>query len=197
MFFPIRHGEAWKEFRTRVQKPVLQPQTVKKYITPIEVVTGDFIKRYTTCLSIIGYYTMEDIVRLQNYNLSSDLFLQYPLFKKQDCIDLRLCLNQYISKSYLLSHNDVFGADKMVDLELREDRCKIFFSKTIVTILFICAIDILIIVSEPRRSCDIADESSIAESRRSKEKTGSCRPTSTMKYINGLLNVSIYLSFYL
>ncbi|KAL0111384.1 hypothetical protein PUN28_012938 [Cardiocondyla obscurior] len=39
------HGESWKEFRTRVQKPVLQPKTVRKYITPIEVVTEDFIKR--------------------------------------------------------------------------------------------------------------------------------------------------------
>ncbi|XP_008206386.1 probable cytochrome P450 301a1, mitochondrial [Nasonia vitripennis] len=39
------HGEPWREFRTRVQKPVLQPQTVKKYITPIEVVTNDFMKR--------------------------------------------------------------------------------------------------------------------------------------------------------
>ncbi|EFN87619.1 Probable cytochrome P450 301a1, mitochondrial [Harpegnathos saltator] len=39
------HGEPWKEFRTRVQKPVLQPQTVRKYIGPIEVVTRDFIKR--------------------------------------------------------------------------------------------------------------------------------------------------------
>nr|XP_034196311.1 probable cytochrome P450 301a1, mitochondrial isoform X1 [Osmia lignaria] len=39
------HGEPWREFRTRIQKPVLQPQTVRKYITPIEVVTSDFIKR--------------------------------------------------------------------------------------------------------------------------------------------------------
>ncbi|XP_011500803.1 PREDICTED: probable cytochrome P450 301a1, mitochondrial [Ceratosolen solmsi marchali] len=39
------HGEQWREFRTRIQKPVLQPQTVKKYITPIEVVTNDFMKR--------------------------------------------------------------------------------------------------------------------------------------------------------
>ncbi|KAL6426027.1 hypothetical protein ACFW04_008960 [Cataglyphis niger] len=39
------HGEQWKEFRTRVQKPVLQPQTIKKYITPIEIVTRDFIRR--------------------------------------------------------------------------------------------------------------------------------------------------------
>lgn len=39
------HGEQWKEFRTRVQKPVLQPQTIRKYITPIEIVTGDFIRR--------------------------------------------------------------------------------------------------------------------------------------------------------
>lgn len=40
-----RHGEPWKEFRSRVQKPVLQPKTVRKYITPIEVVTEDFITR--------------------------------------------------------------------------------------------------------------------------------------------------------
>ncbi|XP_043268885.1 probable cytochrome P450 301a1, mitochondrial isoform X2 [Venturia canescens] len=41
----LEHGEPWKEFRTRVQKPVLQPNTVRKYITPIEVVTRDFINR--------------------------------------------------------------------------------------------------------------------------------------------------------
>ncbi|KAL2715969.1 hypothetical protein V1478_013645, partial [Vespula squamosa] len=41
------HGAPWKKFRTRVQKPVLQPQIVKKYITPIETVTSDFIKRYS------------------------------------------------------------------------------------------------------------------------------------------------------
>ncbi|XP_012279607.1 probable cytochrome P450 301a1, mitochondrial [Orussus abietinus] len=39
------HGESWREFRTRVQKPVLQPQTVRKYIAPIEVVTRDFMHR--------------------------------------------------------------------------------------------------------------------------------------------------------
>ncbi|KYN22783.1 hypothetical protein ALC57_04563 [Trachymyrmex cornetzi] len=39
------HGESWKEFRTRVQKPVLQPKAIRKYITPIEVVTEDFINR--------------------------------------------------------------------------------------------------------------------------------------------------------
>lgn len=39
------HGEPWREFRSRVQKPILQPQTVRKYITPIEVVTNDFIER--------------------------------------------------------------------------------------------------------------------------------------------------------
>ncbi|XP_046748006.1 probable cytochrome P450 301a1, mitochondrial [Diprion similis] len=39
------HGEPWREFRTRVQKPVLQPVTVRKYIQPIGVVTDDFIQR--------------------------------------------------------------------------------------------------------------------------------------------------------
>ncbi|KAK6625927.1 hypothetical protein RUM43_006226 [Polyplax serrata] len=39
------HGEPWREFRTKVQKPVLQIQTVKKYIQPIEEVTCDFINK--------------------------------------------------------------------------------------------------------------------------------------------------------
>ncbi|XP_050442823.1 probable cytochrome P450 301a1, mitochondrial [Adelges cooleyi] len=39
------HGEPWREFRTKVQKPVLQPQTVKKYIQPIEEVSDYFIQR--------------------------------------------------------------------------------------------------------------------------------------------------------
>lgn len=40
-----RHGEPWRQFRTKVQKPILQLQTVRKYIEPIEVVTEDFIRR--------------------------------------------------------------------------------------------------------------------------------------------------------
>ncbi|KAK5643431.1 hypothetical protein RI129_007276 [Pyrocoelia pectoralis] len=39
------HGEQWKEFRTKVQKPILQIQTVKKYIQPVEEVTSYFIQR--------------------------------------------------------------------------------------------------------------------------------------------------------
>uniref|UniRef100_A0A1B6H313 Cytochrome P450 n=2 Tax=Cuerna arida TaxID=1464854 RepID=A0A1B6H313_9HEMI len=39
------HGEPWREFRTKVQKPCLQPQTVRKYIKPIEDVTEYFIQR--------------------------------------------------------------------------------------------------------------------------------------------------------
>nr|QZM07456.1 cytochrome P450 monooxygenase CYP301A1 [Lasioderma serricorne] len=39
------HGEQWKNFRTTVQKPILQIQTVRKYIEPIEVVTCDFMNR--------------------------------------------------------------------------------------------------------------------------------------------------------
>ncbi|KAF4527841.1 hypothetical protein B566_EDAN014642 [Ephemera danica] len=44
------HGEPWREFRTRVQKPILQPRTVKMYIRPIEQVTEDFIDRMLTIL---------------------------------------------------------------------------------------------------------------------------------------------------
>lgn len=43
--FIFRHGEPWREFRTRVQKPVLQLHTVRKYTEPIENVTNYFIQR--------------------------------------------------------------------------------------------------------------------------------------------------------
>lgn len=49
----FRHGEPWREFRTKVQKPVLQPQTVKKYIQPIEEVSDYFIKRYEYYIYVI------------------------------------------------------------------------------------------------------------------------------------------------
>ncbi|ENN80608.1 hypothetical protein YQE_02973, partial [Dendroctonus ponderosae] len=39
------HGEPWKTFRTKVQKPILQLHTVRKYVEPIEAVTNDFIQR--------------------------------------------------------------------------------------------------------------------------------------------------------
>lgn len=39
------HGEPWREFRTKVQRPCLQLQTVRKYIQPIEEVTEYFIQR--------------------------------------------------------------------------------------------------------------------------------------------------------
>ncbi|XP_067000511.2 probable cytochrome P450 301a1, mitochondrial [Anabrus simplex] len=39
------HGESWRIFRTKVQKPILQLQTIKKYIQPIEDVTNTFIER--------------------------------------------------------------------------------------------------------------------------------------------------------
>nr|WCC58038.1 cytochrome P450 [Pharsalia antennata] len=39
------HGEPWRLFRSKVQKPILQLRTVKKYIEPIEIVTKDFIQR--------------------------------------------------------------------------------------------------------------------------------------------------------
>ncbi|KAE8745657.1 Cytochrome P450 CYP301 [Frankliniella occidentalis] len=39
------HGEAWREFRSRVQRPCLQPKTVRSYIGPIEDVTDCFLQR--------------------------------------------------------------------------------------------------------------------------------------------------------
>lgn len=40
-----RHGEPWREFRSRVQKPVLQLSTVRRYVEPLEEVTNYFIQR--------------------------------------------------------------------------------------------------------------------------------------------------------
>lgn len=39
------HGEPWREFRSRVQKPVLQLATVRRYVRPLEEVTDYFIER--------------------------------------------------------------------------------------------------------------------------------------------------------
>ncbi|XP_031641208.1 probable cytochrome P450 301a1, mitochondrial isoform X2 [Contarinia nasturtii] len=39
------HGEPWREFRSRVQKPVLQLTTVRRYVRPLEEVTDYFIDR--------------------------------------------------------------------------------------------------------------------------------------------------------
>lgn len=43
-------GEQWREFRSRVQKPVLQLSTVRRYVKPLECVTNDFLNRCTTQL---------------------------------------------------------------------------------------------------------------------------------------------------
>ncbi|XP_016972287.1 probable cytochrome P450 301a1, mitochondrial [Drosophila rhopaloa] len=39
------HGEPWREFRSRVQKPVLQLSTIRRYLQPLEVITEDFLVR--------------------------------------------------------------------------------------------------------------------------------------------------------
>ncbi|EDW85888.1 uncharacterized protein Dwil_GK23301 [Drosophila willistoni] len=39
------HGEPWRQFRSRVQKPVLQLSTVRRYLQPLEVITEDFLTR--------------------------------------------------------------------------------------------------------------------------------------------------------
>lgn len=39
------------DLEQKVQKPILQIQTVRKYIEPIEVVTDDFIKRFVFRMS--------------------------------------------------------------------------------------------------------------------------------------------------
>lgn len=45
LFFQNRHGEQWREFRSRVQKPVLQLSTVRRYVEPLEDVTKYFMQR--------------------------------------------------------------------------------------------------------------------------------------------------------
>ncbi|XP_054740055.1 probable cytochrome P450 301a1, mitochondrial [Anastrepha obliqua] len=39
------HGEPWRQFRSRVQKPVLQLSTIRRYLKPLELVTNDFLER--------------------------------------------------------------------------------------------------------------------------------------------------------
>lgn len=43
--FSDRHGEPWRDFRSKVQKPILQLSTVRKYLEPLETITGDFLQR--------------------------------------------------------------------------------------------------------------------------------------------------------
>lgn len=46
MFYVLfRHGEPWREFRSRVQKPVLQLSTVRRYMQPLEEITNEFLIR--------------------------------------------------------------------------------------------------------------------------------------------------------
>lgn len=40
-----RHGEPWRQFRSRVQKPVLQLSTIRRYLQPLELITEDFLAR--------------------------------------------------------------------------------------------------------------------------------------------------------
>lgn len=47
-----RHGEPWRQFRSRVQKPVLQLSTVRRYLQPLEAVTNDFLQR---CESLLDH----------------------------------------------------------------------------------------------------------------------------------------------
>lgn len=44
------HGEPWRQFRSKVQKPVLQLSTIRRYVTPLEQVTSEFIDRCTQLL---------------------------------------------------------------------------------------------------------------------------------------------------
>ncbi|EDW40113.1 GL21304 [Drosophila persimilis] len=39
------HGEPWRQFRSRVQKPVLQLSTIRRYLQPLEAITDDFLVR--------------------------------------------------------------------------------------------------------------------------------------------------------
>ncbi|SPP74231.1 probable cytochrome P450 301a1, mitochondrial [Drosophila guanche] len=39
------HGEPWRQFRSRVQKPVLQLSTIRRYMQPLEAITDDFLVR--------------------------------------------------------------------------------------------------------------------------------------------------------
>lgn len=41
----IRHGPKWEAFRQEVQHILLQPQTAKKYIPPLNDIASEFMVR--------------------------------------------------------------------------------------------------------------------------------------------------------
>lgn len=45
--FNRSHGEAWRSFRSKVQRPILQLSTVRGYLEPLEQITDDFLQRCT------------------------------------------------------------------------------------------------------------------------------------------------------
>jgi hypothetical protein len=49
------HGEPWRNFRSQVQAPFLQPKTVRQYVKPLDSVTDDFMKRSVQLLNSESY----------------------------------------------------------------------------------------------------------------------------------------------
>lgn len=42
----FRHGKNWELFRQEVQQILLQPQTAKKYIPPLNEIATEFMQRF-------------------------------------------------------------------------------------------------------------------------------------------------------
>lgn len=40
-----RHGPKWEEFRKKVQHALLPPHIARKYVEPLDVIAGDFLRR--------------------------------------------------------------------------------------------------------------------------------------------------------
>lgn len=45
LFLIYRHGQAWQDFRSKVQQVLLQPKIAKLYMKPIEETADAFIER--------------------------------------------------------------------------------------------------------------------------------------------------------
>ncbi|KAJ4450921.1 hypothetical protein ANN_02356, partial [Periplaneta americana] len=107
------HGEPWRVFRTKVQKPILQLQTVKKYIEPIEDVTQHFIKRRSLMLAGSEFQSLgRAIVKEDEYEEV-----------RWDGIVIAIDLFEHIEQRFLLSGHSFLQCDS--DFALIEKRKKV------------------------------------------------------------------------
>lgn len=45
LYFFSSHGQQWDDFRSKVQQTMMQPNTAKKYLAPLNQITDEFLLR--------------------------------------------------------------------------------------------------------------------------------------------------------